>query len=54
MTKQRIEGRVNGDHYEILGTNGDVMSRYPLSDARKDKKLAAAISRNGWQPIPEE
>lgn len=52
--KERIRGRVSGDHYEIVHPGAEVISSTPLSDARKDTKLAAAIKRNGWEPIPEE
>lgn len=52
MTKQRIEGRVNGGNYEVIGHDGGVMTSVPLGEARKDKKLAAAIKRNGWDGIP--
>ena len=54
MTKQRILGRVNGDNYEIVHPDGGVVSEVPLKDARTDTKLAAAIKRNGWEPVPEE
>lgn len=53
MTKQRITGRVSGNSYEIVHPGGGVVSSVPLSDARKDAKLASAIARNGWEAIPE-
>ena len=51
--KVRIEGRVNGTFYEIVNPDGSVAQQIPLSDAIADPKLAAAIKRNGWEPIPE-
>jgi hypothetical protein len=51
--KSRIVGRVKGQEYQVV--QGDaVISSYPLSEARTDSKLAAAIKRNGWDAIPEE
>jgi hypothetical protein len=47
----RIEGRVEHRNYVIRGPQG-VMKQIPLSEAREDKKLAAAIKRNGWEGIP--
>ncbi len=47
----RIEGRVEHSNYVIRGPQG-VMKQIPLSEAREDKKLAAAIRRNGWEGIP--
>lgn len=49
--KQRITGRINGDFYEVVGTDGNVVSRVPLDQARKDSKLAAAVRRNGWESL---
>ena len=49
--KQRITGRVNGEIYEIVGLDGDVIQTIPLADARDDQKLMAAIRRNGWESI---
>ncbi len=49
--KARIEGRVRGGNYVILAPDGGVMREYPLSEAREDKKLAAAIARNSWEPV---
>jgi hypothetical protein len=46
----RIEGRVHHSHYVITGPQG-VMKEIPLDDARADRKLAAAIQRNGWEPL---
>lgn len=48
----RIEGRVEHSNYVIRGPEG-VMKQIPLSEAREDKKLAAAIKRNGWEAIPD-
>lgn len=48
----RIEGRVEHSQYVIRGPEG-VMKQIPLSEAREDKKLAAAIRRNGWEGIPD-
>jgi hypothetical protein len=53
MTKQRIQGRVVGDQYEVFGVDGAMLSRTPLTEARSDTRLAAAIKRNGWEAIPE-
>lgn len=49
----RIEGRVENGNYVITGPQGK-MKEIPLAEAREDSKLAAAIKRNGWAPIPEE
>lgn len=46
--KNRIEGRVRGEMYVITAPDGGVMKEIPLSEARGDKKLAAAIARNNW------
>ena len=51
--KKRITGRVNGDRYEILDTEGGVTRSMSLGEARADSKLAAAIKRNGWEGIPD-
>lgn len=51
--KKRITGRVNGDRYEILNPEGGVTRSQPMSEARADSKLAAAIKRNGWEDIPD-
>lgn len=51
--KLRREGRVAGPHYEIVDTDGTVLTSTPLDEARNDTRLAAAIKRNGWQKIPE-
>lgn len=54
MTKERILGRIREGNYEIVHPDGSVVSQTPLSDARGDTKLAAAIKRNGWKALPEE
>lgn len=51
--KLRRIGRVNGGCYEVVENCGSVIMQVPLSDARGDSKLLAAIKRNGWQEIPE-
>jgi hypothetical protein len=51
--KKRITGRVNGGNYEVLDTAGGVIRQVPLSEARGDTKLIAAIARNGWEAIPD-
>lgn len=51
MTKTRIEGRVNGNAYEIIGMAGNVISSVPLSEAKENRKLQAAIDRNGWMKL---
>lgn len=51
--KQRVTGRVNGDRYEVTYPGDIVVQSVPLSEARQDSKLAAAIDRNGWEAIPE-
>lgn len=50
MKAGRIEGRVEGGQYVIRGASG-VMKEIPIAEAREDPKLAAAIQRNGWEPI---
>lgn len=52
--KQRFAGRVRGGLYEVLNPAGGVVKEIPLDEARGDTRLAAAIERNGWEPIPEE
>lgn len=47
----RVEGRVKGSMYIITSANG-VVKEIPLSEARSDPKLQAAIKRNSWQEIP--
>lgn len=51
--KQRIEGRVIGNRYQVHAADGGVMLDKALDEARGDTALAAAIKRNGWQAIPE-
>jgi len=48
----RIEGRVRDSQYIVTGPSG-VVKEIPLSEARKDAKLLAAIKRNGWEDIPD-
>lgn len=48
----RIEGRNENGGY-IVAHEG-VLKRYTLNEARADQKLAAAIKRNGWEPLPTE
>lgn len=45
----RIEGRVNGDTYELV-QNGVVRQAIPL--AQVDDKFRATIKRNKWEPVP--
>ena len=52
--KARIEGRVQGVSYLITAPDGGVMREIPLSEARADRKLKAAIARNGWEAIPDD
>ncbi len=47
----RIEGKVVGDNYVV--SHDGILRTYTLAEARGDKKLQAAIKRNGWQAIPE-
>ncbi|MBB6424949.1 hypothetical protein HDC35_000646 [Sphingopyxis sp. JAI128] len=49
----RIEGRVRHGMYVITSANG-VVKEVPLSEARNDSKLKAAIKRNSWEPIDGE
>ncbi len=44
----RTEGRVEGGKY-VIRRDG-VLRTYTLAEAREDKKLVAAIRRNGWEP----
>lgn len=46
----RIEGRVNGDAYELV-QHGVVIASYPLEEAKTDAKLQAAIKRNSWERV---
>ena len=52
MKPGRLEGRMENGQYVIRGPQG-VVKEIPLEDAREDKKLAAAIQRNGWEGIPD-
>lgn len=54
MAKQRFEGRPHGAHYRLIGPDGSVLREIPMGEARADSKLAAAIKRNGWAPVPKE
>ncbi len=45
----RIEGRREGDYYIIA--HAGTLRKIPLDEARQDKKLLAAIERNGWERI---
>lgn len=49
--KRRFEGRMRDGVYVITAPDGGVLKEIPLSEAREDKKLAAAIARNSWEPI---
>jgi hypothetical protein len=51
--KQRQSGRVRDGNYEVLAPDGGLIWQQPLADMRGDRKLAAAIKRNGWEAIPE-
>lgn len=46
----RIEGRVNGDTYELI-QHGVVIASFPLEEAKVDPKVQAAIKRNSWEKI---
>ena len=48
----RVEGRVRNSMYVITSANG-VVKEIPLSEARSDPKLQAAIKRNSWEEIPD-
>lgn len=48
----RVEGRIRHGMYVITSANG-VVKEIPLSDARNDDKLKAAIKRNSWEEIPD-
>lgn len=48
----RTEGRVEGGNYVIR--HGGILRTYTLAEARADRKLLAAIQRNGWEAIPAE
>ena len=45
----RIEGRKSDDGtaYELRQA-GELLRSTPIDDAKDDKKLAAAIRKNGW------
>ena len=45
----RTEGHVEGDKYVIR--RGGIVRSYTLGEARQDRKLLAAIKRNGWEPV---
>lgn len=47
----RVEGRVNGDVYELV-QGGAVRHSYPVDEARADEKLRRAIQQNAWEPLP--
>lgn len=46
----RIEGKIVGSSYVV--SHEGVLRTYTLEEARADKKLQAAIKRNGWQEVP--
>ena len=52
MKPGRLEGRVEHSQYVIRGPQG-VVKEIQLDQAREDRKLAAAIQRNGWEAIPD-
>lgn len=47
----RIEGRVNGDVYELV-QRGEVRQSIPLSEAHADARLKRAIRLNSWEALP--
>jgi hypothetical protein len=47
----RIEGRVNGEFYELV-QRGTVRQSIPLAQAHADEKLKKAIQQNGWENLP--
>lgn len=52
MAKEgRVEGRVNGDAYEIVHY-GVVTQSIPLSEAKGHASLLKAIDRNKWEKLP--
>jgi hypothetical protein len=51
MRKGRIQGRVNGEFYELV-QKGEVRQRIPLADAHADERFKAAIKVNNWEPLP--
>lgn len=53
MKEGRLEGCVKHSQYVIRGPQG-VLKEISLDEARQDRKLAAAIKRNGWEAIPGE
>lgn len=48
---RKITGQLDGETYVIRDADGGILRQVPLSQV--DAKLRAAISRNGWQSIPE-
>jgi hypothetical protein len=47
----RIEGRVNGDAYELV-QRGAVRQSIPLAQVHGDERLKRAIHLNKWEPLP--
>lgn len=47
----RIEGRVNGDNYELV-QRGTVRQTIPLADAYANERLRQAIRLNRWEALP--
>lgn len=47
----RIEGRVNGDAYE-LWQRGELRQSIPLAQAHADERFKRAIVQNGWESLP--
>ena len=51
----RIAGWIESDSYVIGarydGENSGVLKKIPLAEAREDRKLLAAIERNGWEKV---
>lgn len=47
----RIEGRVNGDAYE-LWQYGALRQSIPLAQVHADERFKRAIVKNGWENLP--
>lgn len=47
----RTEGRVEDGRYVVR--HDGVLRTWALDEARQDRKLLAAIKRNGWEAVPD-
>lgn len=46
----RIEGRVNGNFYELV-QYGEVRQSLPIAEVRENQRFLETIRKNKWQAI---